>query len=292
MAKVLICNIGFLRLVTAALVDGSPQHLNTNLKWLEEMIKVCVENGSAGNEIFYQLVDISSRINGFLMHFPQSVKFARDFTIKTATLLKKKYPLEASDSYCYPALLSNALLMSLLTGDNEGALSLSNQAVSMFPDDPVFMMNQAHCLALSGKKEKAGKIYEQLLDMDRYYHGKLSLGMYKDLCLLQKYGNCPASLLQIREQLTRRLKNEFEKGYTVTSVKSDSQAAKLGIHVGDQLFRYNGEPILDDESFGWERIASLWSEKKGDTVTIIRNGKQLQLDIQPGLIGVGLQKIQ
>jgi len=70
---------------------------------------------------------------------------------------------------------------------------------------------------------------------------------------------------------------------TVSEITPDSQAAKLGLKVGDRILSYDGQEIVNLSDF--MRITSA-SSKKQRKMTVSRGKEDITITIEPGLLGI------
>lgn len=73
----------------------------------------------------------------------------------------------------------------------------------------------------------------------------------------------------------------------ITGIVAESQAARLGIQVGDQIVSYDGKPIAKRETFIGIRKAETADRPPRDLV-ISRDGVQHTFSILPGQLGVNV----
>ena len=238
-----------------------------------------------------QLMHYSEEISGPLIRFPHGPKIAENFNLRLATLVQEKKVSSRDDSFI-AAFLSYAAYCALFSGDISSALQYCIRALELTPtnmETPTIQLIYGHALCASGKIEEALRIYRDVIALDPMYSGLLVRKLYDDFLFFKKQGIPLKGIESLKKELSAKLAKEFERGFTVTAVMPGSQAAVVGILVGDRIIRYNNEPIVELRSFTWDREAEEHSKSDNRRALLVMRGrKQLQFQVKPGLLGVGL----
>ena len=283
-----VVSLGIMRMVVSMRKTGF-EKMSDSVSWLLAEIEKRMK-AQMPKDAPMQLMHYSEKISGPLLRFPHGAKIAKDFNLRLAALVQEKKISSQDDSFI-AAFLSNAAYCALLSGDISSALQYSKRALELTPnmEMPPILITYAHGLCTSGKTEEALSIYRNVIALDPIFSGLLVRNLYDDFLFFEKQGIPLKGIESLKNELSVKLSEEFERGFTVTGVMPGSQAEDAGILVGDRIIKYNNEPIVELRSFIWDRQAEEHSKSDNRRPLLLMRGrKQLQFQVKPGLLGVGL----
>lgn len=103
--------------------------------------------------------------------------------------------------------------------------------------------------------------------------------LIKDGKITRSYIGVGGQNVPLHRRIVRYYNLPVESGVLVVSVENDSPAQKAGLHEGDVIVGYGGQPIA-----GIDDLHKLLTEKQVEvrsTLTIVRRSEKLDLDIVP-----------
>ncbi|MFU2207833.1 TIR domain-containing protein [Solidesulfovibrio sp. C21] len=287
-----ICSLGMLRVEMAAKYRGF-NGLEENIQWILSELDRRIglhPDVDIDDEGAKQLSQVSGEITQLLCRFYDGPSIALAVNLHLANSLSKD-KLTSRQQLYLGYIFANAACSALLSIEINTAITLGKKALQLASGEPPIRAALAHALLAAGNVADAMEIYNAMLKLDDEYAGSISWSLYQDLLLLQKRGLPVAGTESLRRQLEKKLAAKLNKGVTVVSVQDDSQAARLGIKVGDRIILYDNEPILDINEFAWARgIEQLEAVDAPRTITVVQDGKERKIQVHAGLLGVGLAR--
>jgi WD40 repeat protein/tetratricopeptide (TPR) repeat protein len=234
------------------------------------------------------LFNASEQVSALLMHFTDGPREAMEFNLKLARLAEEKNVVHLFDHFV-GKLLTSASYCALLSGDSTSALEHAKSAIQYDKTLPQVQMNYALALCATGKTEEAMTIYHKMLAQDAQWNGLISRTIFQDFLAAEQRGIALPGTETLKQELSEKLAQEFDKGVTVEQVIAGDQADRAGVHVGDRIIRYNNSPILDLKEFSLSRQLENTSESNElRPLLVVRDGKQMTLQVKPGLLGLRL----
>ena len=287
-----ICSLGLLSIEMTARYRGF-NGLEEHAQWILSEVERHIgrhPGKDVDDEEAGQLSNLSGKLTELLCRFRDGPPVALAANLRLARLLGEDKRSSRQQLY-QSSILSIAAWSALLSGDIDTAVMLGRKSVQVGNDNFQVWINLAHALLASGKVSDAMRIYTTMLKQDDDYSGLISQSIYQDIFLLKNRGVPVSGTDALCRQLKEKLVAKFNNGVAVINVLGDSQAAKLGIKVGDRIIRYDNEPILDINEFGWDRrIEQFEAVDASRMMTLVRDGQKRELQVRAGLLGIGMAR--